>query len=43
VFEQSGFDKNGKIKGSFRPTGQVPKLYEELKARGVDVDFGIFN
>ncbi|MCC6811121.1 MAG: Flp pilus assembly complex ATPase component TadA [Deltaproteobacteria bacterium] len=43
VFEQSGFDKNGKVKGQFKPTGQVPKLYEELKARGIDVDFGIFN
>ncbi len=42
VFEQTGFDKNGKVKGQFKPTGQVPRFYEELKARGVELDFSVF-
>ncbi len=42
VFEQSGADKSGKIKGTYKSTGQVPHFYEALKKRGVDVDFSPF-
>ncbi len=42
VFEQQGMDKNGKIKGVYKATGQVPHFYETLKQRGVAVDFTPF-
>lgn len=42
VFEQSGVDKAGKIKGTYKATGQVPHFYETLRQRGVDVDFTPF-
>jgi pilus assembly protein CpaF len=42
VFEESGADKAGKIKGEYKATGQVPHFYETLRQRGVDVDFTPF-
>lgn len=42
VFEQTGFDSKGRVKGNYKATGAVPRFYEELKARGVAVDFAIF-
>jgi pilus assembly protein CpaF len=41
-YQQDGFDENGKVKGRFIATGMVPKFYEELMARGIDVDMSIF-
>ncbi|MEO0442410.1 MAG: hypothetical protein AAFZ92_01525 [Pseudomonadota bacterium] len=41
-FQQDGFDDKGKVKGEFIATGMVPKFYEELVARGIDVDMSIF-
>jgi len=41
-YRQEGFDADGRIIGHFEPTGQVPQFYEDLRARGVNVDFGIF-
>ena len=35
IFEQRGFDSEGRVAGSHKPTGFVPKFYEELKARGI--------
>jgi len=32
----------GKVRGQFLATGSVPEFYEELAARGVSVDLGIF-
>ncbi|RAO77440.1 ATPase, T2SS/T4P/T4SS family [Dyella jiangningensis] len=32
----------GKVRGQFMATGSVPEFYEELAARGVSVDLGIF-
>lgn len=32
----------GKVRGQFSATGSVPEFYEELAARGVSVDLGIF-
>lgn len=32
----------GKVRGQFAATGSVPEFYEELAARGVSVDLGIF-
>lgn len=41
-FRQHGFDENGRVKGDFEATGQVPQFYEDLQARGIDVDMSIF-
>ena len=41
-YRQTGFDENGKVVGEYKPTGRVPIFYEELRERGVEVDFSIF-
>lgn len=41
-FQQTGFDENGRVQGQFVATGMVPNFYEELRARGVEVDMSIF-
>jgi len=40
-FVQTGM-KEGKVEGIFRATGTVPTFLEELRARGIDVNMGIF-
>jgi len=42
VFKQEGFDDENRIVGRFIPTGFIPKFYEDLRRRGVEVDMGIF-
>ncbi len=41
-FQQEGFDDKGHVKGQFVATGLVPKFYEELQARGINIDMSIF-
>jgi len=41
-FQQDGFDEQGRIKGDFVATGVVPHFYDELQARGIQVDMSIF-
>ncbi len=41
-FQQQGFDENGRVRGQFVATGLVPKFYEELRQRGIEVDMSIF-
>ncbi|HEY7885813.1 MAG TPA: CpaF family protein, partial [Cellvibrionaceae bacterium] len=41
-YQQTGFDSEGKVVGHYAATGAVPSFYEELRARGVDVDMSIF-
>jgi len=41
-FERQGYDNDGKVNGRFIATGQVPEFYEELRARGYDLDLSIF-
>jgi pilus assembly protein CpaF len=41
-FSQSGYDPDGKVKGEFKATGQIPQFYEQLRDRGVSVDLSIF-
>lgn len=41
-FQQNGFDNEGRVKGKYEATGQVPQFYEELQARGIEVDMSIF-
>jgi len=42
-FQQEGFDENGKVKGHFHATGNIPEFYEDLRSRGLAVDMSIFN
>ncbi len=42
-YEQEGYDEDGKLKGRFVATGQVPEFYEQMRKRGLDVDMSIFN
>jgi pilus assembly protein CpaF len=41
-YKQEGFDENGKVKGHFEATGNVPEFYEEMRLRGLSVDMEIF-
>ena len=34
VFKQSGVKKDGTVEGELKPTGLVPRFYQELKDRG---------
>ena len=42
LFEQEGFDREGKVVGRFVATGFVPKFCDDLQRRGISVDLGIF-
>jgi pilus assembly protein CpaF len=42
VFRQQGFDANGRVCGETVPTGHIPEFYEDLIARGINVDVSIF-
>ena len=42
LFHQTGFDRNGKVKGYFDATGAVPSFVDILRKRGIAVDTSIF-
>ncbi len=44
IFEyiRKGYDSNGKIVGFYRPTGYIPKFYQNAIDQGVPVDVGLF-
>jgi pilus assembly protein CpaF len=42
VFEQQGLGNDGRVMGALKPTGFVPRFYEDLSARGIRADFEIF-
>ncbi|MGA0032444.1 MAG: ATPase, T2SS/T4P/T4SS family [Burkholderiales bacterium] len=42
LFKQDGYDANGKVKGRYVPTGNIPELYQELQQRGISVDLSPF-
>jgi len=42
VFRQQGVDAAGRIVGKYQPTGTVPRVVEQLRARGTKVDMGVF-
>jgi len=42
-FVQTGVDAKGKVVGHFRPTGNVPTFLEDIKARGLALDHGMFD
>lgn len=41
-FKQTGLDEKGKVKGSFQPSGLIPKFVESLKAKGIALPRGLF-
>lgn len=42
VYKQEGYDESGRVKGHFHATGRVPEFYEDMRARGLDVDMSLF-
>jgi septum site-determining protein MinD len=42
VFKQTGLDSDGKILGSYQPTGYIPICYEDFATRGLPIDRSIF-
>jgi len=42
LFKQEGYDDNGKIKGRFVATGNIPDFCQDLARRGMPVDLSIF-
>ena len=42
LFKQDGYDEQGKIKGQFVATGNIPDFCQELARRGIPVDLSIF-
>ncbi len=43
IFKEEGFDKNRKIQGSFKWTGNIPKCVEKFEKRGVIIPRSIFS
>jgi len=41
-FKQTGFDKNGKVQGSFVPTGNIPTFIDDWRSRGISIPMDIF-
>lgn len=42
LFKQDGYDDEGKIKGKFVATGNIPDMCQDLAKRGIPVDLSIF-
>jgi pilus assembly protein CpaF len=42
VYKQQGVDAAGRIIGQYRPTGTVPRIVEQLRARGIKVAMEVF-
>ena len=42
-FKQSGISPEGKVLGRLEPTGNVPTFIQEIQARGLELDPGVFD
>ena len=42
VFHQVGTDDQGKIQGSFQPTGNIPTFFDDFRKRGIPLSEDIF-
>jgi len=42
VYKEEGYGPDGKLRGKFMATGQIPEFYEDLRNRGLNPDLGIF-
>ena len=43
TFRQTGVNEDGKIIGTFKPTGAMPTFFDTLKSRGISLDPRIFS
>jgi len=43
IFDHKGIDEEGAVLGNFMPTGYVPKCFDDLKQRGINIDKKIFS
>jgi pilus assembly protein CpaF len=43
IFERRGYDENGKVSGSFKPTGIRPKFTEKLLGAGIRLPMEMFS
>jgi pilus assembly protein CpaF len=43
IFERHGFDENGKVRGTFKPTGIRPKFTEKLLGAGIRLPMEMFS
>jgi pilus assembly protein CpaF len=41
-FEREGVDRDGNVLGRFGPTGLVPKFFDQVRKRGLDLDLDVF-
>jgi len=41
-FEREGLDRDGKVLGRLMATGLVPRFYEKIRKRGLDLDIQVF-
>lgn len=42
-FHRTGLTKVGGVEGYYKPTGTIPKFYQELQSAGIELDLSIFN
>jgi pilus assembly protein CpaF len=42
IFKQTGIDSDGRVLGSYMPTGYVPACFEDFKTRGLPLDRAMF-
>ena len=42
IFKQQGIDAAGRVIGQYRPTGTIPRIVEQLRARGTKVAMEVF-
>jgi len=42
-YRQEGLDAEGRVKGSFQPTGSVPTFIEDVASRGLEINRGMFD
>jgi pilus assembly protein CpaF len=42
IFKQTGIDAAGRIVGRYQPTGTIPRIIEQLRARGTKVGMEVF-
>jgi len=42
MFRAEGADGDGGVRGRYLATGAVPRFYEAMKRRGVEIDVSIF-
>ena len=41
-YSQRGYDKEGRVRGDFGATGNIPDFVEELRSRHIEVDMNLF-